>query len=83
MGLDQYKDIFGKPGEDVHKIRIPIFDWALLDTSLVILIVFIFYLFGYKRFILIFIILFFLGQEFHYIFGVQTAFIKQVSYLVT
>lgn len=79
MNLDQYKDILGKPREDIHKIRIPIIDWALVDVLLTFLLIYILYLFGFKNIILLVIIVFFFGQLLHYIFGVQTAFIKQIS----
>ena len=82
MELDRYKDIFGKPGEGVHRFRIPIVDWALVDVTLIVLLTIIFYMLGYKQIFLIFIILFFVGQLFHYMFGVQTAFIKQMTYLL-
>jgi len=82
MELDRYKDIFGKPREGVHRFRIPIVDWALVDVVLIVLLTIIFYMLGYKRIFLIFIILFFVGQLFHYMFGVQTAFIKQMTYLL-
>lgn len=83
MNLDQYKDIFGKPYEGVHQYRIPIIDWALIDVALVALVAYIFYLFGYGNFWLTFVILFILGEIFHYMFGVQTAFIKQMSTLIS
>lgn len=79
MDLTQYKDILGKPREGAHSIRIPIIDWALVDVLLTILLVYIFYLLGYTHVVLLFIFFFLLGEMLHYIFGVKTAFIKQVS----
>ena len=41
MTLCKYKDIFGKPKQGFHSLRIPLLDLALWDTVGTILIIFI------------------------------------------
>lgn len=76
FGLEKYKDIFGKPNENLHTHFLNI---AIFDLVLTILFAFIITLiinFTFWNFIIIFIIIFSIGQLFHFIFGVQTSFIK-------
>jgi hypothetical protein len=75
MNLCQYKNIFGKVGEGVHKYRI--FSFAAVDIICLIivavLITFIFYKKSFLHtFIIIFIILFLLGIVLHRLFCVKT-----------
>jgi hypothetical protein len=68
--LCKYKDIFGIPGEGLHKYRI--FNIAIVDVSLTIIISLLFsYIFNIN-FILTLIIFFLLGIILHRIFCVKT-----------
>lgn len=72
----EYKDIFGKPGEGVHKYRI--FGLAAVDLILTIFAaVFLAKQTG-KNFFLIFGVLMFLSVIFHSLFCVDTALMKFV-----
>lgn len=72
--LCQYKNIFGKPGEGIHKYRV--FNIAIVDTVLTIIVaLLISYIFKTNIWITL-IILFLLGIVFHKIFCVQTTIDK-------
>ena len=78
FGLCKYKDIFGKPGQGIHSIRL--FDIAVIDV--IMTIVAGYYLHKYNLFNNLFgrefsqyeiiILLFVLGIVFHKIFCVET-----------
>jgi hypothetical protein len=74
MDLTQFKNIFGKPNEGPHRYRFCGF--AIVDVLATI--VFAYYLSKYlnKDFKLVLLLFFIFGEFLHYIFGVQTAFIK-------
>jgi hypothetical protein len=75
--LCEYKDIFGVPNEGMHKYRI--FDIAIVDTISTIAIA---YLIHYKfetNFLLTLLIIFIVGEIFHYIFCVETTIIKYLK----
>ena len=73
--LCQYKNIFGKVGKGVHSYRI--FNIAIVDVMLTILLAFIIYLFIPKyNFFIILILLFILGIFLHRIFCVRTTIDK-------
>jgi hypothetical protein len=73
----QYKNIFGKPYQGLHALRIKHF--ALIDILLtIILALIIAYLTNYSVF-LILIFLLILGEFLHIIFCVDTAFIKMLK----
>ena len=75
--LCKYKNIFGKPGEGIHKYRL--FDVAIADVLFVILIAYIIYLFNKKRnFLLILFIIFACGVIAHKIFCVRTTINKLI-----
>ena len=72
--LCKYKDIFGISGEGLHKYRI--FNIAIVDVSLTIIISLLFsYIFNIN-FILTLIIFFLLGIILHRIFCVKTTIDK-------
>lgn len=76
MSLCKYKDIFGKPGEGVHKHRI--FGLATVDLLGTILLSI---LLGYllkKNILIMFLIIFLIGELLHYFFCVETALIKLI-----
>lgn len=72
MKLCQYKDIFGKPGTGPHSYRI--FNIAIVDTLLAVLLGYIIWLYFGKKwnpyYIAIFVFLF--GLFSHWIFCVET-----------
>lgn len=72
--LCQYKDLFGKVGEGVHSLRI--FDIAVVDLGLTILIAYLIHLFLKYDFLIVFIILFLSGILLHRIFCVRTTIDK-------
>ena len=73
MSLCKYKDIFGKPKEGVHKLTIPGLNIAFIDTILVILSAwFLTFYFKKTHFLIIFLVLMFIGVLFHKVFCVNT-----------
>lgn len=84
MNLEKYKDIFGKPNEGLRTIRIPIFNWALIDVTIVAGITWIAYMYEYTScWYPMFVALFLVGQLFHNMFGVKTAFMRQISVVIS
>lgn len=78
MGTDlcKYKDIFGKPNQGVHSIRI--FGLAFIDLFLTILLALFIAYMTKQSFIIIFIIVMLLGLIMHKLFCVQTTLTKLV-----
>ncbi len=77
MYLSEYKDIFGKPREGVHSIRI--LDIAVIDVIFVIIVsLSISYYMRYNH-LLTFVIIFLLGIFFHWLFGVETTVMKYIG----
>ncbi len=76
--LCEYKDIFGKPGQDAHNIRI--FDFAVVDVVFTIIGAYVLYkLFGKKynlSFFMVLLYLFILGIVLHRVFCVRTTIDK-------
>lgn len=70
MSLCQYRNIFGKPGEGVHSYRI--FNIAIVDLGLTLLVAFGLSLVLKKSFALISSILLILGVVLHRLFCVRT-----------
>ena len=68
--LKKYKDIFGKPGEGIHKYRF--LGTAISDYLLTILAAVIITYFTKIPLVLTTIFAFVLGIVFHVIFGVET-----------
>lgn len=73
LNLTKYKNIFGKPNQGFHKARL--FGLARNDLLATIFLAFLISHRSIKNFIATFLILFILGVYFHWIFGVDTAFI--------
>lgn len=75
--LCKYKNILGKPGEGVHSYRI--FNIAIVDTLLTVLLGFIIHFFFPKiSLIYTFIFVFALGIVAHHIFCVRTTVDKAI-----
>jgi len=79
MNLCKYKNIFGKPNEGVHKSRI--FGLALVDTVGTIIISFIIAKYYNINFYKTLLVVFIIAEISHYIFCVDTAFIKMIKFL--
>jgi fatty acid desaturase len=87
--LEKYKNLFGKPNEGAHSLRIPILDIALIDflltgfvASIITLILYfigINNIYWYWLFLIIFVILILLGIIVHDIFCVKTKINKLLS----
>jgi len=76
MDLCQYKDIFGKPNQGVHKYRI--MGLALVDVVMtVIAAMFISYVWQHNPYAII-LLLFILGVIFHKVFCVETKLNKMI-----
>lgn len=73
-GLCTYKDIFGKPNEGAHAIRIPLVNIALVDTVTTIILAYVLYILldGRYYFISILVFLILMGIIFHFTFCVNT-----------
>jgi hypothetical protein len=82
--LCKYSNIFGKPNEGVHSIKL--FNIALVDLGLTILLGYLIYLILNKylkvkiKLLLIFLILFLLSIIFHRLFCVRTTIDKLLFY---
>jgi hypothetical protein len=76
MNLCKYKDIFGKPNTGVHSYRI--FNIAIVDVLLTILVAFIIALLIKKPFWIVLLILFLLGIILHRLFCVRTTIDKLI-----
>lgn len=74
-----YRDIFGKPEEGVHSIRI--FNIAIIDIILTILGAFIISKVCSMNFMLTLILFFIIGEILHLVFCVETQFIKIIRQL--
>ena len=72
-----YKALFGSPGKGPHAHRI--FGYALVDTLATVLAALIITLFTEYSFIVVFTVLFILGEYLHYIFGVQTTVLTNLG----
>jgi hypothetical protein len=72
-----FANILGQPKTGVHSIRL--FGIAVVDSILTILVAFV----TYKTFKVNFFVCltgwFILGEVFHYIFGVRTAFLEKIN----
>jgi len=68
--LCKYKDIFGKPKKGIHSYRI--FNIAIVDTLLTIVLAFIISYSFKKTFFLVFLILMIISIIVHKIFCVET-----------
>lgn len=74
--LEKYRDIFGKPYEGFHKLRLPILNLALMDVLGTILLIIVAIMFSDKMptTILAIIIGTIFGVIFiHWLFGVRTS----------
>ena len=69
-----YKDIFGKPNEGVHSIRI--FNLAIIDVLFTIIAAYLISIYFSVSFFITLFLLFLLGIIFHYIFCVKTTIDK-------
>ena len=76
MNLCKYKDIFGKPNTGVHSYRI--FNIAIVDLLLTILVAFIIARLLKKPFWIVLLILFLLGIILHHLFCVRTTIDKLI-----
>ena len=74
MGLCKYRDIFGKVGTGVHSLRL--FDIAVVDTLLTLLLAYVINLYLKSNVFLIFFILMVASIFIHRIFCVETTLTK-------
>ena len=70
MNLCKYKDVFGKPGQGAHRFRI--FDIAIVDTLLTVLLAFVIAHFGGISLMYVIPGTFFFGIVLHRLFCVRT-----------
>lgn len=83
FGLEKFKDIFGKPGEGAHRLREPFFGTALIDWLGTLLLAYSLKKMGIGYGLITnTALLFVIAQVLHYIFGVQTTFIKFIKNLL-
>ncbi len=77
MSLCQYKNIFGAPNEGVHSHRFAGF--AIVDIVATILLAMIISKYAKSNFLKTLLIIFIIAQIFHYLFCVETAFLKLIK----
>jgi hypothetical protein len=70
----KHKDIFGKPNEGVHSVRL--FDFAVIDVIMTFIGAYFISQYYKKNVWLIFLLSFICGQIFHALFCVKTKFIS-------
>lgn len=70
MDLCKYKNIFGKPGEGIHRYRIH--DIAIVDTVMTIVVAYLIKEYFKQPFLKVLIILFIIGIISHRLFCVKT-----------
>ena len=70
MSLCKYKDLFGKPGEGIHSLRI--FDIGVIDVLVTIASAYLISLFFGIRFLYVLPAFFLLGIYVHRLFCVRT-----------
>jgi len=78
--LCKYTNIFGKPKEGIHSIRI--YDIAIIDVILTIIFSFIISYYYKINFYLVLTVLFIIGEILHLIFCVNTTIINYITNLV-
>jgi hypothetical protein len=76
MSLCQYRNIFGKPNSGAHSYRI--FNIAIIDLGLTILVAYIISKYYILDFVYVFIILMLLSLILHKLFCVETTLTKFV-----
>ena len=69
-----FKYIFGKPRTGIHSMRIPILDWALVDTLMTIILAWFLAKWLKQPFWFVFIATFLVGEISHVIFCLDSAF---------
>ena len=74
MDLCKYKDIFGAPNTGVHRYRI--LDIAIVDVVSTIILALVISLIFNLNFLLVLLITLIIGEIMHYMFCVETTFIK-------
>ena len=72
MSLCQYSALFGKPGQGAHSLRIPLLNWALVDTLLTVLAAWLLARWTRSNFWLVLLTLFLVGTVAHVLFCVPT-----------
>ena len=73
----KYSNIFGEPRTGVHSYRL--FDFAIVDIIFTIIGAFLiskYYNYNLNKMIILFLIIFFIGQILHLLFCVKTKFIQ-------
>lgn len=81
MDLTKFQNVFGEPYKGIHAFRF--LGLAAVDLFGTLLLVFLFYhRFWTPKFWGIFLVVFVTGELFHWIFGVNTAFLKFFTGLI-
>jgi hypothetical protein len=76
----KYKNIFGEPGKGIHSYRL--FNLAIIDIIFTIIGAYLIGIYNknnLKEIIILFLIIFFIGQILHLLFCVETKFIKLLN----
>ena len=77
--LCQYRNIFGKPRQGAHAMRIPVLDWALVDTALTVLAAALVTWLSGASFWLVLLVLFIVAIALHWLFCVPTRLNQQLG----
>lgn len=78
--LTKYKSIFGDPNMGLHSYRI--FDIAIVDLVATIIVAVLVAKYFETNIFATFILLFVIGEVFHYIFGVDTTVKKLIAKII-
>ena len=76
----KYKNIFGEPEKGIHSYRL--FNLAIIDIIFTIIGAYLIGIYNknnLKEIIILFLIIFFIGQILHLLFCVETKFIKLLN----
>jgi hypothetical protein len=75
-----FKDALGVPGKGVHAMRIPVLDWALVDTAMTIIGAWLLqrYIFTTRSYLEVLLGFFLLGELLHAFFCVDSKVLVQL-----
>jgi hypothetical protein len=77
MSLHKYKDIFGRPGEGAHSVRIG--SYAMVDIVGTLAAALVFSIALNTHFVYMLVLLLLLASILHWAFGVDTALNRQLG----
>lgn len=78
-----FKYIFGKPRTGIHSTRIPILEWALVDTLMTVVLALFIAKWLKQPFWFIFLVTFLIGEISHVLFCLDSSFTIHMRRILT